>query len=158
VCVCVCVCARLFTPWINGVSLQDWMSPPLQNKSVCQHIRIISLYAEFRQFYKMSVHNSPLSVSKLLLAEIINEEAEEEGRFRRRLSFCSLFRPKRMKPRLSISFEFSSANLFLCQWPSFLIFFFLFLLHKLLSHLLSTVYHIIVPVRYQITARHDRCV
>lgn len=106
----------------------------------------------FDSFTKCLFTKRSLSLCKLPLAEIINDE--EEGPFRRLLSFCSFYRPNRMQPPLNTSFEFSSAHLFLCQCLYFFTLLFLSLLHTFLSHP-PTYYHRSLisdlPVRYQIT-------
>jgi hypothetical protein len=102
-------------------------------------------------FTKCLFTKRSLSVCKLPLAEIINEE--DEGTLRRRLS-RSFYRLNRMQARLNISLELSSADLFYCHCLYFCILFFLFISQIFPSHLL-TYYHrshiSVLTVRYQIT-------
>jgi hypothetical protein len=111
VCVCVCVCkviyplykADFFSPTVHA-------SPPIQNISA--HIYTRKQFPRMQYFDCLT--KCSLSVSKLPLAEIMNEEGGGwSSGVGCRSAAC--IGQTEWQLRLSISFEFSSVDLFLFQ-------------------------------------------
>jgi hypothetical protein len=82
-CVCECVCARLFTFFYKtDFSSTTNVSSRTEHIWMQTHSNNFTVWSISTVFTKCLLIKRPLSLSKLPLAEIINEE--EEGRFRRR--------------------------------------------------------------------------